>query len=398
MSVFTNFFQAEDIEILHELPEVLQAKSELTDVNKKVSFYITPTERIRNAISTQLGLNLTDVDKIPMRWIIGDTESHIDTGTSKFSNTYLMFLNDSPGELVLDNTSYPITQNTAFVFNEGIVHQTINTGGVPRLLLGPMNELGEPVGAPSAILYYANESDAINYSNPIAYSSTYYTLGNVSYEFDSESRPIAGYPGAGYGWRIASNSTGSSRGLFANGVTLTSDGGYFVYPELISGVPCFVEGTRILTPEGYKAIETLSPTTDRVLTSDNRAVTFKPFVTNIECADATTAPYIVEANAFGFKNPEQAIRLSPIHKVLIDATKGLWTSPALASKTNPLITKYGIGEPVKYYHLECENYFTDNIIAEGAVTESYARFMVGWKLDEVLGGYTRPATPSVHSV
>lgn len=392
MSVFTNVLQSEDIAILHDLPEVLQAKSELTDVNRKVTFYITPTERIRNAISTQLGLSLTDVDKIPMRWIVGDTASHIDTATSKFSNTYLIFLNDSPGELVLDNTSYPITQNTAFVFNEGIVHQTINTGGVPRLLLGPMNELGQPVGNAPGILYYANMSDALSYYNSIAQTYTY-ILGNV------DIGSIAGYPGAGYGWRIASNSTpGLSTGLFANGVTLTSGGVYYVYPEQISGVPCFVEGTRILTPDGYKAIETLSPTTDRVLTSDNRAVKFKPFVTNIECADATTAPYIVEANAFGYKNPEQAIRLSPIHKVLVDATKGVWTSPALASKTNPLVTKYGVGQPVKYYHLECENYFTDNIIAEGAVTESYARFMVGWTFNEVLGGYTRPELPSVHSV
>jgi hypothetical protein len=38
-----------------------------------------------------------------MRWIKGDTAPHIDVGQSTFTNTYLLYLNDSIGELIIDS-------------------------------------------------------------------------------------------------------------------------------------------------------------------------------------------------------------------------------------------------------------------------------------------------------
>ena len=52
--------------------------------------------------------------------------------------------------------------------------------------------------------------------------------------------------------------------------------------------------------------------------------------------------------------------------------KGLWTSPATAALTNPLVKQCAVGEPVTYYHIECENYLQDNIVTEGLVVESFA--------------------------
>jgi hypothetical protein len=89
-----------------------------------------------------------------MRWIKGDTAPHIDTGASNFENTYLLYLNDSPGELIIDSQSYHIKANTGFVFNEGLSHKTQYTGNTSRLLLGPMNEMAEPVGLPTTTRYY----------------------------------------------------------------------------------------------------------------------------------------------------------------------------------------------------------------------------------------------------
>jgi hypothetical protein len=60
-----------------------------------------------------------------------------------------VYLNDSPGEFILGTDAYPIRANTAFVFSEGLQHRTLNTGSEPRLLIGPMNELAEPVGNPN---------------------------------------------------------------------------------------------------------------------------------------------------------------------------------------------------------------------------------------------------------
>jgi len=176
-----------------------------------------------------------------MRWIKGDTLPHIDYSHHTFENTYLIYLNDSPGEIIIGDESYPILNNTAYIFNEGVHHETKNTGNVPRLLLGPMNEFVEPVGSP--IIYFANESDALNVINIIGFTASY-TLEEK---------------GGFTHWRIASNSSGtSSQSVVYNvGDTLINDGVYYVYP----GSPCFLEGTKILClingKEEYVQVEKL---------------------------------------------------------------------------------------------------------------------------------------------
>lgn len=140
-----------------------------------------------------------------------------------------MYLNDSPGEFILENESYPITQNTAYIFNEGLSHKTQNTGNTARLLLGPMNEFAEPVGSP--ITYYPTETDALAYTNQIGYSPSY-TVG--------DGGPFGGYTS----WRIASNSTGSSSQavVYPDGSVLNPGGSYYLYPN----IPCFLKGTQLL--------------------------------------------------------------------------------------------------------------------------------------------------------
>jgi len=164
-----------------------------------------------------------------MRWIKGDTRPHVDIGASNFQNTYLLYLNDSPGELIVDSESYPIQANTGVVFSEGLHHETQHTENVPRLLLGPMNELAEPVG--TVVTYYSTEADALANTNVLGYGGGY-TVGSGG--------PFGPYTS----WRIASNSTGSSpqNVVYVNGDTLNSDGNYYLYPS----APCFLEGTTIL--------------------------------------------------------------------------------------------------------------------------------------------------------
>jgi hypothetical protein len=111
-----------------------------------IYFNIQLTPSIKSSIKQKLGLDLNKYSSIPMRWVKGDTPSHIDKGEHKFSNTYLIYLNNSEGELIIGETSYPIQSNNGFVFQEGIFHKTTNTGNKPRLMMGPMNELAEPVG------------------------------------------------------------------------------------------------------------------------------------------------------------------------------------------------------------------------------------------------------------
>jgi len=240
-----NVFTAADIEYLNNLPEVLEAKARL-DKQRVAYFTITLTESLRATLEERLGLDLSTVSSIPLRWIKGDTPPHIDRGASAFEHTYLVYVNDSEGSFVLGSESYPIQANTAFVFSEGILHKTEGTGLEPRLLVGPMNELAEPVGA--NVLYYSNQADALSFSNSIAYGNSF-TVGTID----------GGSIGAYTQWRIASNSSGSSpqNVVYANGASLNGDGGYNLYPA----APCFKEGTKVLCQidgvETYQPIETL---------------------------------------------------------------------------------------------------------------------------------------------
>ena len=233
-SIYSNVLSPDDIAYLNALPEVVAGKAKLdasSCSSGMVYLSVELTDTIRQALSTHMGLSLDAVETIPMRWIKGDTGAHIDRGASEFENTYLMYLNDSPGAFVLEGESYPITQGTAYVFNEGLSHRTEETGQEARLLLGPMNEFAQPVGSP--LTYYLTEADALAYTNAIAYGYNF-TVGSIS----------SGSIGSITHWRLASNSSGTSSQaiVYKNGDVLNADGSYYLYP----GIPCFREGTKIL--------------------------------------------------------------------------------------------------------------------------------------------------------
>ena len=145
--IHSNVLSNEELNYLSNHPAALAAKSSLDSKSSGMVYFSLPiTNLIRTTLQSRFGLNIPENSQIPMRWIKGDTTPHVDVGSSKFQNTYLLYLNNSPGEFVIDSQSYPIQTNTGFVFNEGLLHETNNTENIPRLLLGPMNELAEPVG------------------------------------------------------------------------------------------------------------------------------------------------------------------------------------------------------------------------------------------------------------
>lgn len=154
---------------------------------------------------------------------------------------------------------------------------------------------------------------------------------------------------------------------------LQSGGGIF----RLSGVgntfnpppPCFVSGTRILTQNGYKAIEDLK-NKDLAVLSDGRVVDFKLNKYVVESTSEANAPYKIQANAFGYGLPAADIYLSPTHKVQFK--RGVWISPERAALTNSNVKQYGVGEPVTYWHIECTDYLLDNLVCEGMVVESLA--------------------------
>jgi hypothetical protein len=254
-SIHSNFLSNEELEYLNTLPEVLTAKASLDSRSSgMVYFSVAITSVIRDTLESRFGLHFSVGSSIPMRWIKGDTAPHVDIGQSTFENTYLVYLNDSPGELVIDSQSYPIETNTGFVFNEGLSHKTINTQNVPRLLMGPMNEFAQPVGS-VAIAYYPTQFDADNDTNLLG--TSLYVIGTDVF---LNAEPVTlNYTS----WRIASRSTGPSPQnlVYQNGDVLTDvvdvPDSYYLYPS----APCFLQGSTILCQvdgvEKYVPVEEL---------------------------------------------------------------------------------------------------------------------------------------------
>jgi hypothetical protein len=168
------------------------------------------------------------------------------------------------------------------------------------------------------------------------------------------------------------------------------------------GVICFATGARILTQNGYKAVETLTPE-DRLVTSDGRSTCFKLMSMTIDVTTSETAPYRIEAHAFGRNIPAAPVFLSPIHMMQI--RKGVWTCPKVAVRENTNVKQYGVGESVTYYHVRCESYLRDNLVSEGMTVESFGvkkdlnGAMSAYTWNPRLKGFTRmtPSSITKHS-
>ena len=240
------FSQTQLSELLNH-PEVLSAKSRLCN-GKQVYFDIRLNGGLKDAVNRRFGLNL---DKVAMRWIQGDTPTHIDNGTNE-SGTYIIYLTDSPGKLVIGEQEHPIRQNVGYTFNENTRHYTTGTADVPRLVMGPMNSRGLSVGL--ILGYFSNEADALtnNYANAIAQGGTY-VLGDNIY---------IGSIGSITDWKVITFNNPPpdgtiNSGVYTNGTDISGLIGLYnmsVYP---ANMICFLGGSTILTDRGYKFIEDL---------------------------------------------------------------------------------------------------------------------------------------------
>jgi len=146
MTTVSNIFNEDDLNSLINNPTVVASMYPFTISDITLfSMQIKMSDSIRTALQTQLGINDT-YEALPMRWVRGDTAAHTDTGFTPFTKSYLIYLMDSPGSLVIgeDNNvvSYPITANTAYIIDYGVTYKIENTGVTLHLLVGPMSEIG----------------------------------------------------------------------------------------------------------------------------------------------------------------------------------------------------------------------------------------------------------------
>jgi hypothetical protein len=131
---------------------------------------------------------------------------------------------------------------------------------------------------------------------------------------------------------------------------------------------CLVKNTQILTPVGYKAIETLSKG-DLVVTDKRNAVPIRGIHSlHYNVTTKASAPYTIKKHAFGHNSPPNDLRVSGRHAIQI--RPGVWEIPQEGVKENKMIVQDAVGGSVTYYHIALPDYKDDNLIAAGQSVES----------------------------
>jgi alpha-tubulin suppressor-like RCC1 family protein len=165
-------------------------------------------------------------------------------------------------------------------------------------------------------------------------------------------------------------------------------------------IPCFPAGTRVLTADGFKAVEKLGRA-DKLITAGGRAVNFIRYYSLLRQTTSETAPYLIPANTFGPQQPAADIVLSPLHA--FQSRQGVWQIPLVAAKEYPEIRQVHVGSPMLYFHLKLPNYLQDNIVLEGGVVaesfggREYAHEADIYTYRADLGGFTRKTASEYQS-
>jgi len=133
---------------------------------------------------------------------------------------------------------------------------------------------------------------------------------------------------------------------------------------------CFLASTPILTPSGYKAIETIARG-DLVVTSDGRSVPVRNTkIQKVVRATKASAPYFIPAGCLGPSLPRSDIVLSPGHCLQVSVEDDLWISAWKCTKYSADVKQVHLGESFTYYNLTLPKYSDNLVIFNGVVVES----------------------------
>ena len=158
-------------------------------------------------------------------------------------------------------------------------------------------------------------------------------------------------------------------------------------------MPCFARGTRLLTPNGYRAVENLQPG-DAVVTARGqvRPIAWIGWRTlDLARSPASLRPVRIARDAFAPGVPRRDVFLSPLHAIAV--ADGL--TPACLLVNDATITRDEQALAVTYFHIELASH--DILLAEGLACESYrdsgnrARFAHGIGMAQGFAPACRPA-------
>jgi hypothetical protein len=152
-----------------------------------------------------------------------------------------------------------------------------------------------------------------------------------------------------------------------SGVVVGADGAGGTDLTINGQLPCFARGTRLLTPQGYRPVETLRPG-DPVITAAGakRPVRWLGWRTldfrGGRWRDAL--PVCIEAGAFAPGVPARAVVLSPQHAVCVPGAL-----IPVGQLVNGVTVRRLPASAATYYHVELDRH--DAVLAEGLACESY---------------------------
>jgi len=361
---YGNVLDADQINDILENNVVIEVKEGLA-TSKQVYFSFQLSDSIKNSIKESLGLDLSEVSDIPMRWIRGDTGHHIDTGSAEFENTYLVYLTDSEGKLILGEESYEIQKGSGFVFSEGIYHRTINTGNEPRLLIGPMSERGFAVGTTfqtttttllSFPMITLGESVTDTATVSPQFGSDPIILGTVTFQVSTDglnfstfgalksldgsgnaiSDPYEPQMAGTYFFRAVYSGYNDDNTTIVGSQSLDDEEPLIVKNPII----CIFPGAQVETPNGLRNIEDLRQG-DIVISENNEEI---EIINNIRCTDGYKGYTQLMQGCFGNNLPNKDIYITDNHPIKLPNDDGEIAVQELANNMNIIWKKGQIPE------------------------------------------------------
>jgi hypothetical protein len=184
-----------------------------------------------------------------------------------------------------------------------------------------------------------------------------------------------GYGGGGGGYSTGSGGGGGSYDADLTGAmaqSATHSGAGFVS---LTEVSCFLEGTRIATPAGERAVETLA-IGDTVTTADGGTAPVRWIGRRTLRADGENGyrfadplvyrPICIKAGALGDNLPARDLLVSMDHAILID---GLLVQAGALVDGVCVIRESRLPETFTYYHIELADHAL--VLAEGVPAETF---------------------------
>lgn len=261
----------------------------------KTRIRLSIPDSIQEKLSSEFGIVLTST--VPAQLVKGDTPSHKDSGSSDFSFTYLMYLTNSEGNLVIDGKSYPIKKGSAYKFAHGLEHGTTGTGESVRLSIGPFNEFEEPVGIPGIIYrVYSEDSEQLEDGIYDEWSNPYIVL-------QYQDASVITTPGLPPGKRFVYWSMDDVHYLPEQSITLSQYNSHTftaIFEDIASSNPCLENCNQ-----EFKNVQTDNRTeNDKSSYINNRAVFLEQTVRPRQMQDyATYMKYVMGKAHFNAKKP-----------------------------------------------------------------------------------------------